>query len=202
MLEATAFAQVPSTAPAEKWEVAVHLGGLTSTNPTSGVATLPPAVESLALATGGLGPRVSSWLFGDGARLLNDVNAQFGIGVRVTPLDAVVGSSMVQSPGMMVFGFRVARMITRRVSAEVSVAYSPTGTRASDALSGALVATRTTFSNAMRPLLSSAGSSFPAPFTMGSGVGPGRGGQMLTTGAVRFALPAIRRVTPPGSTRA
>ena len=189
-------AQQPAAAPAEKWEVAVAFGGLFSTNPSGGTFTLPPVDRSLPLAGGGSGPRVSSWFFGDGATLLNDVNAQLGIGARVTSLDDALGSSMVQAPNTIAVGFRVARVLTSRLTVELTLDYGPTGTRAKDSVSAALVKTRTTFATAIRPLIGSAPSSFPQPPTTSSGVRPGSGGQLLTLGALRFALTSGRRVTP------
>ncbi len=138
MCATTASAQQPVPARTEKWEVAVTFGGLISTNPSGGTVTAPPVDRLLPLAGGGSGPRVSSWFFGDGATLLNDVNAQLGIGVRVTSLDDVLGSSMIQTPNTIAVGFRVARVLTSRLTAELTLDYSPTGTRARDSVSGAL----------------------------------------------------------------
>ncbi len=139
MFATNTSAQQPVPAPTEKWEVAVTFGGVISTNPSSGTFTLPAVDHSLPLATGGSGPRMSSWFFADGAKLLNDVNAQLGIGVRVTPLDDVLGSSMIQTPNTLAVGFRVARVLTSRLTAELTLDYSPTGTRARDSVAGALV---------------------------------------------------------------
>ena len=36
--------------------------------------------------------KISSWFFGDGATLLNDVNAQLGVSARVTPLDTAIAT--------------------------------------------------------------------------------------------------------------
>src|SRR5688572_3578875 len=60
---------------APKWEIEFHAGGLVTNNPTDGTTALPPA--GAAFTTAGARPsrRVSSWYFGDGAALLNEVLA-------------------------------------------------------------------------------------------------------------------------------
>jgi hypothetical protein len=119
-----------------------------------------------------------------------------GIGARVAPLDDTLGAFIVGTPNTMAFGFRVARLLSSRLTAEVTLDYSPTGTRAKDSVSGALTETRTTFANAMRPQIDAGPNSFPGPLTTSSGVRPGTGGELLTIGALRFALTPTRRLTP------
>jgi hypothetical protein len=196
MSTTAAEAQPPAPTPIEKWEISVHFGGTLSTNPSGGTFTPPPVDGSLALATGGLGRRISSWFLGDGAHLLNEVNAQLGLGQRVTPLDDVLGSSMLETPNTWAVGFRVARVITQRLTAEVTFDYSPTGTRVKDSVAGGFADTRTSFANAMHPLLDAGPSSNPAPVTTSSGATVGTGGELLTIGALRFQLTPVRRLTP------
>jgi hypothetical protein len=192
---ATATAQQATPAPTEKWEESAHLSGMMSTNPSGGTFTPPPVNPSLAIATGGLGPRISSWFFGDGAKLLDDVNAQLGSSLRVASLDGLFGSSMIQNGSKMAFGFRVARVLTPRLAAELSLDYSPGGIRASESAAGSLRRARDTFAAAMRQALA-VGGAFPPPVTTASAMGPGTGGQRLTTGALKVALPSIGRATP------
>ena len=195
MFATNASAQQPVPAPTEKWEVAVTLGGLIATNPNAGTFTPPSVDHSLPLATGGSGPRIPSWFFGDGAKLLNDVNAQFGSGIRVSTLDGLLGSSMIQNGSTIAFGFRIARVLTTRLTAELSLDYSPGGTRAVDSAAGSLRVARDTFAAAMRQALLGGGA-FPSPVTTASAMGPGTGGQLLTTGALKVVLPSMGRATP------
>ena len=195
MLAATASAQQPVPAPTEKWEVSVHLGGLFSTNPSGGSFTSPPGNASLALATGGSGRRISSWYLGDGAKLLNDMNAALGVSQRVTTLDEVLRGSMVQQKTKLNLGFRISRVITRRLTAEVAVDYTPGGARVRDSVVGGVLATRNTFVNALRPMLLTASTS-PPQFVTTSSVGLGSGGQILTTAVMKVALRSTGQVTP------
>ena len=48
--------------------------------------------------------QVSSWLFGDGAALLNDVAAEFGLTERISPLDAVLASPLTHVPFFFLCG--------------------------------------------------------------------------------------------------
>jgi hypothetical protein len=190
-----AFAQTEPP-PDRKWEISVQAGGIFSSNPSRGTATPLPAGGTLPLATGGFAPRVSTWLMGDGARLLNDVNASTGVGLRVTPLDGLFASPLVENRRSGALGFRLARILTSRFSAELSIDYVPLGTRASSSGAGGLVATRTTFVNAMRGLVIDA-QAFPQaqPPPTGS-FGSGTGSELLTVGTVKVALTRSTRVKP------
>src|SRR5207249_982595 len=68
--------------------------------------------------------RTSSWYFGDGAVLLNQVNAALGLSPRITPLDPVLKSSLADRQQGGSFGFRVSRTLSDRFSAEFGVDYA------------------------------------------------------------------------------
>ena len=81
------------SAPAHEWEVEFHGGAATSTTPSGGsAATLPAGASFVPLPNAPQSRRQSSWLFGDGAALLNSVNATLAPSARITPLDAVIGA--------------------------------------------------------------------------------------------------------------
>jgi hypothetical protein len=196
-LATTALAQPVDPGPAGIWELSFHAGGLISTSPSGGTLTLPAGNSSVSLATGGTGRRISSWFFGEGAQLMNDVNSRLGVSQQITPLDAVLQAPIVQHQGKMALGFRLARGLSRRLTAEITIEYSPIGVRAADAVAGGLAATRSSFVTAMRPLIGSAApNAFFSPFTTNSSVGHGTGGELVTIGALRVALTPVRRLTP------
>src|SRR5512132_1490218 len=81
------------------WEVDVHAGGrVLSSNPAGGTPLVQfPIGEAIATGGGTTFTRaISSWYFGDGTKLLNDVNARFGVSGRITPLDNAVTRAIAE----------------------------------------------------------------------------------------------------------
>ena len=119
----------------------MHAGGrIVASNPTSGTPIVQFPIGD-PIATGGgttFSRAVSSWYYGDGAKLLNDVNARFGVPGRITPLDTTVSRAIAQRKEGGAFGARVARYLTPRIAIELNVDYAPSAwssTRASAARS-------------------------------------------------------------------
>src|SRR5262245_19905283 len=105
---AHARAQGPSGGP--RWEVEVHGGGLLTSSPTSGTPIAQfPGGAPLATGFGTTTSReVSSWFFGDGSVLLNQVNAGFGVSPRLTPLDGALKKPLSENAGGFAGGVRRA----------------------------------------------------------------------------------------------
>ena len=116
--------------------------------------------------------RVSSWLFGDGAALLNSVNAQLGLTAQITPLDgaiATIGRSAESGAGM---GARIRIRTAPRVWTELSVDVSASAATVPDSLLDAVNATRSSFIQAMTALFASgpfSGTTVTATATPASG---------------------------------
>jgi hypothetical protein len=190
---ATVFAQAP--VPAERWEVAVHLGGLAPTNLRGGVSTVPAAGGPLAIAGRGAGARVPSWLFGDGVELLNAVSGMFGRSSRATPLEAALAQPLTHEKPRVNVGGRIGRVLTPRLTVELSMDYSPDRTEiresVSEGLRQALVSSATT----MRDVVFAA-SGYPAEQVAEVTFRAGQGGHVLTTGTVKVGFGPIGRVRP------
>jgi len=189
MLVFAADARAQSSLP--PWELEVHAGGhVMSSNPTSGT----PIVEfpvGPPLPTGGgasLTRAVSSWYFGDGARLLNDVNVRFGVPGRITPLDTAVSRAIAERKDGAVFGARVARYLTRRIALELNIDYAPSKLEFVDGVNAAIEATSTSFLAAWRDLLGT-GFTFNNSVTSTTASVAGNGHDITTTGALRFHFP-------------
>lgn len=119
------------------WEIEVHGGGAFVNNLSGGTGSLPAPGAPFTTGTGRPSRRVSSWYFGDGAELVNDVLSLFGAPERIAPLDSVLTNRFAERDNGGGFGFRVAREITPRFGAEfnldfTSAAVNPT----SSALAG------------------------------------------------------------------
>src|SRR5215831_4430431 len=104
-----AFAQTSG-----KWEVEAHGGGLWSTSPTAGKAEPLPVATPFTTIVFTTSRRESSWLFGDGASLLNSVNAALRATGTITPLDGVIRAATAKRGNGGAVGFRVARRFSTR----------------------------------------------------------------------------------------
>lgn len=99
--------------------------------------------------------RVSSWMFGDGSTLLNDVNRQLGVTAQITPLDGAIALIGRVSQPTDSFGGRIRIRTAPRVWAELAVDVTgrPKGTP--DDVVSAVLQTRSSFVDAMTGLLAS-----------------------------------------------
>lgn len=147
-----------------KWEIEFHGGGLLPTNPASGAVSLPGPGQGFMTAGPGLttprsSRRQSSWYFGDGALLFNQVAASLAAGGvaqfpgRITTLDPVLGRSLGERRRGGSIGARVSRVLTPRLSAELSVDYGLARIRITQANSEAIEATRASFISAFDGLI-------------------------------------------------
>jgi hypothetical protein len=192
----SADARAPSARP--RWEVDVHAGGtVVAGDSAAGTALVQfPIGEPIATGGGGAFSRaVSSWYYGDGARLLNDVNARFGVPGRITPLDNAVTRAIASRREDAAVGARVARYVTPRIALELNVDYAPSKLEFNDGVADAIDASRATFIQAFRDLLGT-GFTFNTNVTSTSAVDGGHGHDITTTGALRFHLPEFRGFRP------
>ena len=181
-------AQVFSTVAVadRRWEIEFFGGGLLADRPAGGTFALPSG-EAFMTAQGNPSRRVSSWYLGDGALLLNQVNAAMGISQQITPLDGFVNSTVAHRQNGRSLGVRVSRVISPRLTVEVTVEFGP-GTTLSRGNLDRLESTRATFLSAWNGLFSTG--SFQSA-SLSSTVTPTvteAGRQVFTTGAVNVAL--------------
>jgi hypothetical protein len=112
-----------------KWEVSFHGGFATGSATPDGVSSVPPAGETFTMADGLTPTRaVSSWYFGDGASLLNQVLQLRGISARLDPLHMPDWAAASRQSGFQV-GARIARRLKRGVWLEggLDVGLDPLG---------------------------------------------------------------------------
>lgn len=152
-LVALAVAQ-PAQAQDRRWEVELVGGAVVSAPASTGSVSLPAPGAALVTSNPIYPAReIPSWLFGDGANLLNDVNAQFGITARVTPLDSLLKTP--NSGATAIVGVRVRRYMNPRISLEIGLETTPSSGRVADDLAAAVEATRSSFAPALAGLLGS-----------------------------------------------
>jgi hypothetical protein len=197
---------VAAQSAGSRWEVEVHGGGGFDRTPTDGQASLPPVGQVFQTVTGGATRRASSWYFGDGALLLNQINGVFASAGapstgRITPVDPVLQGTAVTRSAGATLGFRVAYALTPRFGAEFTLdAAQGTAKFTSEALAG-IEATRTSFINAWNEstgLLSTGlGIVFISPtITSTADLDDKQGRQLFTTGALTINLARQGRIVP------
>lgn len=153
-------ADAQSTTGAKRWEVEFYGGVSAAKAPETGTTALPPPGAPISTSSPIFPSRqVVSWFFGDGATLLNDVNASFLLTPRVTPLDSAFASPGFDAGARGAFGVRLRRALTPRVSAELGFDTAPARAELPDALDEAAESTRASFESAFGALLST------GPFT-------------------------------------
>jgi hypothetical protein len=204
-LPAAAFAppeQVPAADPSKrpavirKWEIEVWGGGMLASHPTGGTGSLPGPAPSFTTVVDRPSRQTSSWYFGDGALLLNQVNAALLLpGERITPLDPVLNSSVAQRQNGGAFGLRISRVLHHRLTAELGFGYSAGHLDLNGSGLAAIEATRTSFSSAWNGLIST------GPFTRAdvsstTAIRNGQGSQRLVTGALNINLRKAGKVVP------
>jgi hypothetical protein len=202
------------TADSGKWEIELHGGGMSPTNPTGGAVSLPG--PGTVFATSGIfspspalvvssSRRESSWYFGDGAILFNQVAAALaasGVAAttpfpgRIATLDPVLGRSLGERRRGGSIGARVSRVLTPRLSAEVSVDYSLARLHITQANSDAIEATRAGFIAAFSGLITSNPSRVLNSLTSVAALDSGGAHQLFTSGALIINLRTTGDVIP------
>lgn len=107
-----------------KWTVELYGGGSMGLGTISGTSgTTFPAGTPFTLASGQPSRAVSSWFFGDGALLMNQVLAQFATATgttfpRISSLDSALNSAGGKIGTGGLFGLRVGRALSEKLSVE------------------------------------------------------------------------------------
>jgi hypothetical protein len=168
------------------WEIEGYGGLSLGRIPTGGESDLPGPGSPLTTSSP-LFPsrRVSSWFFGDGAVLLNAVNAEFGLSQAITPLDGALTTLGLDSATGGVFGFRARRAVTRRYSAEFSVDVMNGTTTLTDDLLAGVESSRESFGSAMAALFSTGPFSDPVVDAMVTSL-DGSSREVAVTGAATY----------------
>jgi hypothetical protein len=137
-----------------RWEIEAYGGLLAGQAFSSGTRTLPAPGAPIVTSSPIFPSReVPSWLFGDGATLLNGVNADFGLPGRIVPLDAAFAP--LDTPRTANFGARVRRRLSPRWAMEIGVDTTASVSIGADALGAAVESTRGSFVTAFSDLLGS-----------------------------------------------
>ena len=154
-------AAVPASAQDPRWDIEGYGGVVAARTAGAGSLSLPaPGAPIVTSSPVFPGRQVPSWMFGDGATLLNGVNADFGIPGRISPLDAIFAP--LDSARVAAAGVRVRRRLSGRLSLEIGVDAFLGPEDRSSGVAAAVDATRESFRAAFTGLLAT------GPFLMNS----------------------------------
>jgi hypothetical protein len=190
----------PAFAAAQVWEVEVHGGWLTTPEVSGGTTGLPAPGETFTT----LGPfqsrRVSSWLVGDGADLMNAIassNPGFNLPLRITPLDSVANTPLASRRSGGSAGFRVGRELTRQFVVEFNFDYASTPYEARGHVQSGLDATTSSFRTLLQNEVLLPSAIFVGKaITSSNALSVEGGSETLVTGAVRFNILTQGRLRP------
>jgi hypothetical protein len=187
--QATKPAPTPSPGNASPWQLEFH-GGVLTSGGSGGDAALPPAGVAFILADGFTPSRASSsWYFGDGAALFNQIAGLRGLQARITPLDSVLKSASAKRGTGGSLGVRVSRDLNRRISAEFSLDFGLKSVALTDEGIAGIEASRASFVTALVALNNSSSTLLANPaVTSGATTNEGSGGSLVISGALNFVV--------------
>lgn len=192
-----AHASAQDAAPRLKWHIEVHAGGSLTSGGAAGTA-IDQFPVGTPIPTGGgtfTSRAVSSWYFGDGARLFDDASARLGVTSRLAPLDEVLTTAAARRQNAAVFGLRIGRDLTTRFAAEFSFDYAQAGLRLTDDAREVIENARSSFTSAWEALLAT-GPTFRRTVTSEAEIGSGTGHELTFTGALKVRLPPVAALDP------
>ncbi len=180
-----------SAAPEPKWEIEAH-GGLSATGlQDNGAGQIPRTGGILGGLIG-----VSSFYFGDGARLFNQNEVAVSGSQPVptiTPLDPILTRSIVRRQRTGAFGVRVDRVLNHRLNVETTVDWARGRLTFENAALAGIEATRASFTSALARPLSTLPSTVTSVATLNDRQ---QSTQLFTTGALVIRLKTAGKVIP------
>ena len=188
----------PAPADTNRWEIEFNVRLGESVVTSDGRGHLPDPGASFTTQGNSQTRRVTSWLFGDGAALLNDVLASLGRTERVLPLDALLNSAAVEHATEHGVGLRISRRWKPNLRIEVAGDYTRATFTLLPGVVPALLDTHETFANAFSGLAASAqGAAFFEPALDSQAfAGDGTGHEVVITGALVWEIGKPRRFRP------
>jgi hypothetical protein len=175
-----------------RWEIEIHGGGLLSSSPSGGRSQMPPAGSVFAAFAGGVTSRhVSSWYFGDGNALFNEVVGAMPTAQKITALDPVLQRGALERGGGGDLGVRVGRRVSARVTLEVSLDYGLSRTAPTAEARAGISASAVSYADAWNYLLDRSARDVRSVWTFGGG-----SRRLLASVAANLSLMPGRKIEP------
>jgi len=183
-----------------RWEADFSVGGVFGGHPTGGtpIASFPVGAPfTLGVSSSRY---ASSWMFGDGAVLLNQIAAAFtgGVADRITALDPVLTASSLERGAGVGFGVRVSRRLTPRLRAAFVVERASESLEFTASATAAIEATRASFERVWNGIIATGGGVlFTNSTVRGTATtSDASSGMMYVTGGVEYQLTRDKRMVP------
>jgi hypothetical protein len=193
VLLAPAAAQAQNAADNRKWTIELYGGaakGMGTANGSSDASF--PAGAPFTLVSGQPSRAVSSWFFGDGAVLMNQVLTQFSAASGITfPRIESLNDAFASSGGKLgagaLFGLRVGRALSSKLGVEFNVEVSKAKLELSDELEAGLQAASDSFTDVFETLLANAPVTNPVVSSSVT-IRPFAGSQTRLSGAAKWTV--------------
>jgi hypothetical protein len=184
-----------------RWEADFSVGGVFGGHPTGGSRLASFPVGASFTFPGAAASRyASSWMFGDGAVLINQIASGFGAGGvadRLTPLDSVLTASSLKRSAGVGFGVRVSRRLTPRLRAAFVVESASEALEFSSSAQTAIEATRASFERIWSGIIATGSGIFTNSSVRGTATTAEADGRiMYVTGGIEYQLTRDKRMVP------
>ena len=174
------------------WEIEFHGGGFFNTDSGSGNAFALPTGTSFF---GGNSLQVSSYMFGDGTSLFNQVSSATGISNTITPLDTLLAHQFGSRNNGPSLGVRFGRDLGPRFGIEFSVDWNTAAVEIRDSRLLGIQATATSFANSFADLFSNSCGCSNQTLAVQS-IRRSQGSQLFWTGVVNVNLKTTGKTIP------
>ena len=184
-----------------RWEADFSVGGVFGGHPSGGTRIVSfPVGEAFTFQGASSSRYASSWMFGDGAVLINQIAAGFVSAVvdRITALDPVLTASSLERGTGIGFGVRVSRRLTPRLRAAFVVESASEPLEFSASANTAIEATRASFERIWNGIIATGnGVLFTNSTVRGSAMTTDASGRiMYVTGGIEYQLTRDKRMVP------
>ena len=203
---ATTTAQVAAAdkryVSSRRWEADFSVGGVFGGRPTGGTRIASFPVGDAFTYFGTASSRyASSWMFGDGAVLINQIATGFGAAAvpdRQTPLDPMLTASSLERGAGVGFGVRVLRRLTPRLRAAFVIERLSEALDFSASATAAVEATRASFERVWNGIIATGGGVlFTNPVVSGTVTASDASAAMMyVTGGIEYQLTRDKRLVP------
>jgi len=184
----------------KRWEADFSVGGVFGGHPTGGTPIASFPVGATFTIGTSASRYASSWMFGDGALLINQIAAGFGAAIadRITTLDPVLTTSSLERGTGVGFGVRVSRRLTPRLRAAFVVESAAESLEFSRSATAAIEATRASFERIWNGIIATGGGVvFTNSVVRGTATTSDASGRiMYVTGGVEYQLTRDKRMVP------
>ena len=177
------------------WEIDAHVG-IVGAGFGGGTSRPLPSADGFTTVTGASSAAVSSWFFGAGTALFNQVNGRAGNpSASIVSLDQALQEGITRRRGGINAGFTVARWLSPRLALEIQGDYAPSGIVMNNLARASLENTTTSYTEAWTQLFNAglAADGVASDVLVSGEAETGGGHQFVLTGGLKAIVHRKRR---------